>query len=94
MAATDADEPDELPANVSDLEKARRTRDQLRQATKDQALNAIKTGTFESEANRSLFSSLLVMESAKENHRNLVCEMCGRTAANHPFRHPFKLSSK
>ena len=94
MAATDADEPDELPANVSDLEKARRTRDQLRQATRDQALNAIKTGTFESGANRSLFSSLLVMESAKENHRNLVCEMCGRTAADHPFKHPFKVSSK
>lgn len=94
MSATDADEPNPLPANVSDLDKARRTRDQLRQATRDQALNAIKTGTFESRARRSLFSSLLVMESAKENHRNLVCEMCGRTAADHPFKHPFKVSSK
>lgn len=95
MAAPDADVPDELPANVSDLEKARRTRDQLRQATRDQALNAIKTGTFSEEnSNRSLFSSLLVMEQAKQSHRSLVCEMCGRTAADHPFRHPFKVSSK
>ena len=94
LAAPDADEPAELPANVSDIDKARRTRDQLRKATAQQAYDAIKTGTFESKDNSSLFSSLLEMESAKENHRNLVCEMCGRTASDHPFRHPFKVSNK
>ena len=49
MSAVDAEEEPRLPDNVSDLTKARRTRDQLRQATTQQARDLIKTGTFESQ---------------------------------------------
>jgi len=49
LSAVDAEEEPPLPANVSDLDQARRTRDQLRQATAQQARDAIRTGTFESQ---------------------------------------------
>ena len=54
MSAVDAEEEPPLPANVSDLDKARRTRDQLRQATAQQARDAIRTGTFESQQLRRM----------------------------------------
>ena len=54
MSAVDAEEEPPLPANVSDLDQARRTRDQLRQATAQQARDAIRTGTFESQQLRRM----------------------------------------
>lgn len=54
LSAVDAEEEPPLPANVSDLDKARRTRDQLRQATAQQARDAIRTGTFESQELRRM----------------------------------------
>ena len=54
MSAVDAEEEPRLPDNVSDLTKARRTRDQLRQATTQQARDAIRTGTFESQELRRM----------------------------------------
>jgi hypothetical protein len=54
MSAVDAEEEPRLPDNVSDLTKARRTRDQLRQATTQQARDLIKTGTFESQELRRM----------------------------------------
>jgi hypothetical protein len=54
MSAVDAEEEPPLPANVSDLDQARRTRDQLRQATAQQARDAIRTGTFESQELRRM----------------------------------------
>ena len=54
LSAVDAEEEPPLPANVSDLDQARRTRDQLRQATAQQARDAIRTGTFESQELRRM----------------------------------------
>ena len=54
LGAVDAEEEPPLPANVSDLDQARRTRDQLRQATAQQARDAIRTGTFESQQLRRM----------------------------------------
>jgi hypothetical protein len=54
LSAVDAEEEPPLPANVSDLDQARRTRDQLRQATAQQARDAIRTGTFESQQLRRM----------------------------------------
>jgi hypothetical protein len=54
MSAVDAEEEPRLPDNVSDLTKARQTRDQLRQATTQQARDAIRTGTFESQELRRM----------------------------------------
>lgn len=54
MSAVDAEEEPPLPANVSDLDQARRTRDQLRQATTQQKGDAIRTGTFESQQLRRM----------------------------------------
>ena len=46
LSAVDAEEEPPLPANVSDLDQARRTRDQLQQATAQQKRDAIRTGTY------------------------------------------------
>lgn len=54
LSAVDAEPEPELPANVRDLDQARRTRDQLRQATAQQARDAIRTGTFESQELRRM----------------------------------------
>ena len=54
LSAVDAEEEPPLPSNVSDLDQARRTRDQLRQATAQQARDAIRTGTFESQELRRM----------------------------------------
>jgi hypothetical protein len=54
LSAVDAEEEPPLPANVSDLDQARRTRDQLRQATAQQKGDAIRTGTFESQQLRRM----------------------------------------
>jgi len=54
MSAVDAEEEPPLPANVSDLDQARRTRDQLRQATAQQKGDAIRTGTYESQQLRRM----------------------------------------
>ena len=54
LSAVDAEEEPPLPANVSDLDQARRTRDQLRQATAQKKRDAIRTGTFESQELRRM----------------------------------------
>jgi len=54
LSAPDAEEEPALPSNVSDLDQARRTRDQLRQATAQQKGDAIRTGTFESQELRRM----------------------------------------
>ena len=54
LSAVDAEEEPPLPANVSDLDQARRTRDQLRQATAQQKGDAIRTGTYESQQLRRM----------------------------------------
>ena len=54
LGAVDAEEEPPLPANVSDLDQARRTRDQLRQATAQQKGDAIRTGTYESQQLRRM----------------------------------------
>jgi hypothetical protein len=54
MAAVDAEEEPPLPPNVTDLSKHRRTIDQLRKSSADQARNTIKTGTFESQELRRM----------------------------------------
>ena len=54
LSTVDAEEEPPLPANVSDLDQARRTRDQLRQATAQKKRDAIRTGTFESQELRRM----------------------------------------
>ena len=54
LSAVDAEEEPPLPANVSDLDQARRTRDQLRQATAQKKRDVIRTGTFESQELRRM----------------------------------------